>query len=183
MPYLVVMDGPQKGRRFAITDDATRIGRIAGNHIVLDNASVSSCHAEITKSSEGVRLRDLDSTNGTRVNGHRVTDTQLFRDDEVLFGDLPVVFSGPDAPERLEQPKPPAAANKPSDTVVLPATVARAAVVVASSVSGKHSIASMPKDFRRRRDARLLWVGVILLLLVGIAFASWKFYHALFHKG
>ena len=70
-----------------------------------------------------------------------------------------------------------------ADTVVLPATVARAAVVVASSVSGKHSIASMPKDFRRRRDARLLWVGVILLLLVGIAFASWKFYHALFHKG
>ena len=83
MPYLVVMDGPQKGRRFAITDDATRIGRIAGNHIVLDNASVSSCHAEITKSSEGVRLRDLDSTNGTRVNGMRTTDTKLNNGDQV----------------------------------------------------------------------------------------------------
>ena len=188
MPYLVVMDGPQKGRRYAITE-ITRIGRVAGNHIVLDNASVSSGHADITKGNDGFRLRDLDSTNGTRVNGHRVTDTLLFRDDEVLFGDLPVVFSGDDAPLRRDTDvitpaaPPTQPPTRPTSTQEIPATVSRASVVVASSTSGKHPTASMPRDFRKRRDARLLWVGVILLLLIGVAFAGWKFYTTLFGHG
>ena len=182
MPYLVVMDGPQKGRRYAISEESTRIGRVAGNQIVLDNVSVSSSHAEIAKSPDGYRLRDLDSTNGTRVNGHRVTDTLLFRDDEILFGDLPVTFSGDNAPLRQELPPLPAPPAK-APVAEIPATVSRAALVVASSASGKHAIASMPRDFRKRRDARLLWVGVILLLLICVAFAGWKFYHALFVKG
>ena len=174
MPYLVVMDGPQKGRRFALADGATRIGRVVGNHIVLENGSVSSGHAEIVKSADGFRLRDLDSTNGTRVNNHRVTDTLLFRDDEILFGDLPVVFGGDDAPLRQEQNKT-AAAN----VAASPVAVTRPPVVVASSASGKRTTVSMPPDFRRHRDTRLLWVAVILLLLVGIAFGIWKFVHSL----
>jgi len=192
MPYLVVMDGPQKGRRFAIADDATRIGRVSGNHIVLDNVSVSSCHAEVVKCKEGFRLRDLDSTNGTRVNSHRVTDTLLFRDDEILFGDLPVVFSGEDAPLRQDQAKPvltpaatPAATEvaETTDGAEAPETGTRPSIVVASSAGGKYATVSMPPDFRKRRDARLLWVVVILLLLLGIVFAGWKFYHSLFGKG
>jgi len=182
MPYLVVMDGPQKGRRFAITESPIRIGRVTGNQIVLDSASVSSNHAEITKNAEGFLLRDLGSTNGTRVNGQRVTELQLYRDDAILLGDLPVSFGGDDAPVRRDAiPQP--AASKPSATGEIPATVSRASVVVASSASGKHASASVPRDFKRRRDARLLWVSIILLLLVGVAFASWKFYHALFGHG
>ncbi len=204
MPYLVVMDGPQKGRRFAIADSTTRLGRVAGNHIVLDNVSVSSGHAEITRGTDGYRLRDLDSTNGTRVNGHRVTDTLLFRDDEILFGDLPVTFCGDDAPARQDSPtsaavsppapavtspesavksiEPPVKSSDPGKTTEIPATVIRPSIVVASSTSGKHFTVSMPKDFRRRHDVRLLWVAAILLLLVGIVFAGWEFYHALFVK-
>jgi len=175
MPYLVVMDGPQKGRRYAIADSTTRIGRVAGNHIVLDNASVSSGHAEIVKENDGFRLRDLDSTNGTRVNSHRVTDTLLFRDDEILLGDLPVVFSGEDAPRRQEPPKP-----ATPDAAEEPATATRPPVVVASTASGKHATISMPPDFRKRRDTRLFWIAAILLLLIGIGFAGWKFYHSVF---
>ena len=196
MPYLVVMDGPQKGRRFALADDATRIGRVVGNHIVLDNASVSSGHAEIIKGSDGFRLRDLDSTNGTRVNGHRITDTILFRDDEVLFGDLQVLFGGEDAPVRqtpitpvnapVSSPAhtpPPVPATPPpkKDPGAVPqTTVARAAVIVASSASGKHASVSMPRDFKRRHDVRLLWIAIIALLLIGVGYGFWKFYNV-FH--
>ena len=175
MPYLVVMDGPQKGRRFAITDETTRIGRVVGNHIVLDSLSVSSGHAEIVKEKGEFRLRDLDSTNGTRVNGHRVTDTLLFRDDEILFGDLQVVLSGDDAPLRQEPVKPAIA-----EVAAAPMTVSRASVVVASSASGKHAAKSMPPDFRKRRDTRLIWAAAIVVLLVLIGFAATKFYTALF---
>ena len=183
MPYLVVMDGPQKGRRFAITESPMRIGRVTGNHVVLDSVSVSSNHAEITKSADGFVLRDLGSTNGTRVNGQRVTETPLFRDDAVLLGDLAVSFGGDDAPVRKEPLPLPATAKLAATEEAPPATVSRAAVVVASTASGKHASASVPRDFKKRRDARLLWVSIILLLLVGVAFAGWKFYHALFGHG
>lgn len=177
MPYLVVMSGPQKGRRYAITDNITRLGRVVGNHIVLDNISVSSGHAEIVREQQSFRLRDLDSTNGTRVNGHRVTDTLLFRDDEVRFGDLPVVFSGEDAPLRQVQ-------NATADALLVSPEipVTRPPVTVASSASGKHANVSMPPDFRKRRDAKIVWVFVIMLLLVGICFGVWKFYQTLFSK-
>ena len=184
MPYLVVMDGPQKGRRFAITESPMRIGRVTGNQIVLDSASVSSNHAEITKNADGFLLRDLASTNGTRVNGQRVTEAQLFRDDAILLGDLPVSFGGDDIPVRMEPlPQPATAKLAATTTDDVPATVSRASVVVASSASGKHASASVPRDFKRRRDARLLWVSIILLLLIGVVFAGWKFYHALFGHG
>ncbi|MEI6211313.1 MAG: FHA domain-containing protein [bacterium] len=178
MPYLVVMNGPQKGRRLAITGITTRIGRVVGNHIVLDNVSVSSEHAEIARKEDLFRLRDLDSTNGTRVNGHRVTDTLLFRDDAVSFGDLSTVFSGDDAPVRQGQN---ATSDMPTETKSLP--ISRPQLTIASSASGKHATVSMPPDFRKRMDARIIWVAVIAMLLVGIGFGVWKFYHSLFSKG
>jgi len=178
MPDLVVMDGPQKGRRFPITDETTHIGRVAGNHVVLESLSVSSNHAAIVRSTEGYRLRDLDSTNGTRVNSHRITDTLLFRDDEIFFGDLPVIFCGGDAPQRKDaEPTPvaPAPVSPPLQPVE-----PRPSVVIATSSGGKTAKISMPRDFRKRRDARLLWMGVILILLIGIVYGIWKYYQTLF---
>ena len=174
MPYLVVMDGPQKGRRFALADGATRIGRIAGNHIVLDNGSISSGHAEITRTSEGFLLRDLDSTNGTLVNNHRVTDTLLFRNDQVVFGDLSMAFEGDDAPVRQEQSKPPVVTE-----AAAPAPVARPPIVVASS-TGKRATIPLPPDFRKHRDLRAFWIVMIVLLVVLIGFAGLRFYNTVF---
>ena len=176
MPYLVIMEGPLKGRRFALADGATRIGRISGNHIVLDNGSISSGHAEITRTAEGFRLRDLDSTNGTRVNDHRITDTLLFRNDQIVFGDLPVVFEGEDAPVRQEQSKPSAVPE-----AAAPAPVARPPIVVASA-TGKRTTVRLPPDFRKHRDLRVVWIAMIVLLLVLIGFAGLRFYTTVFGR-
>lgn len=174
MPCLVVMEGPLKGRRFTLADGITRIGRVAGNHVVLDNGSISSLHAEITRTPEGFLLRDLDSTNGTRVNDHRITDTLLFRNDRVLFGDLLVAFEGDDAPVRQEQSRPAAAPA--------PAPAPRPPVVVASTATAKHSTIVLPPDFRKRRDLRPFWIVVIVLLVILIGFAGQRFFHTLFHS-
>jgi pSer/pThr/pTyr-binding forkhead associated (FHA) protein len=186
MPYLVVMDGPQQGRRFTITDNDTRIGRVVGNHVVLDSASVSSAHAELTRDQASFRLRDLDSTNGTRVNGHRITDTLLFRDDKILFGELPVVFSGEDAPMRDAPSTAPATVAPvpvPEPEPELepePEAPLHPSLTIASSASGKHAAAPLPRDFRKRRDTRKVWLAVIVILLVGIGIAAWKFYTSIF---
>jgi pSer/pThr/pTyr-binding forkhead associated (FHA) protein len=67
-PRLSIAEAGRPERSVALTGAAT-IGRAADNDIVLDEATVSRCHALLLADSQGVILLDLDSTNGTFVNG------------------------------------------------------------------------------------------------------------------
>lgn len=62
------------------------VGRLAECDIVVNDANVSRRHAEIWRTSEGVAIRDLQSTNGTFVNGHRITAVSLSPRDEIEIG-------------------------------------------------------------------------------------------------
>jgi hypothetical protein len=64
-------DGPRRGERIAITSRVLLIGK--AGHIALDDPAVSTRHAELRFDGRGWRLTDLDSTNGTFVDGQRVT--------------------------------------------------------------------------------------------------------------
>ncbi len=56
--------------------------------IIVNDSNVSRRHAEIWRTSDGVAIRDLQSTNGTFVNGHRVTAVSLSPRDDVTIGSL-----------------------------------------------------------------------------------------------
>jgi diguanylate cyclase (GGDEF)-like protein len=62
------------------------IGRDPQANLVLADGSVSRRHAEILRGAAGHRLRDLGSTNGTRVNGRAVTDVSLRSGDTIQLG-------------------------------------------------------------------------------------------------
>jgi len=49
--------------------DAVTIGRAPSNDIVIDHPTASAQHARLTKSPSGYRIKDLESTNGTQING------------------------------------------------------------------------------------------------------------------
>lgn len=72
------------------------IGRLGDNDVRIDDPSVSSRHAEIA-SREGIAvLRDLDSTNGTYLNGEQVSaEATLHEGDEISFGNVRTVFGEP----------------------------------------------------------------------------------------
>lgn len=65
------------------------IGRADDNLLVLDDASVSGHHAEIEQTEKGLVLRDLGSTNGTKVNDLPVTEAVLNDGDAICFGSVP----------------------------------------------------------------------------------------------
>jgi hypothetical protein len=66
-----------------------RIGRDPVNGLRLSHDTVSRLHAELSRQDEQWILRDLGSTNGTTVNGRRVTTTAVVRDgDMVSFGHM-----------------------------------------------------------------------------------------------
>ena len=78
--WLLLRSGPLAGTRFPMTDGATRIGRAPDNDVVVDGAdaaTVSLYHVEICREGEVCSVRDLDSTNGTWINGERITKAEL----------------------------------------------------------------------------------------------------------
>jgi putative nucleotidyltransferase with HDIG domain len=86
------LNGPLKGRAWEAAE-LLRVGRLDPLEVVLDDASVSRYHAEIRLTDRGWRLRDLGSTNGTRLNGVRLGNGQwpLRLRDLVQFGEVAVV--------------------------------------------------------------------------------------------
>jgi hypothetical protein len=84
--------GLQAGTEFIIRKSVTTLGRALDNDIVLEAGDISRHHARLELADEQIRVIDLNSTNGTRVNGKSVR-TQLARmGDEVAFGTLTADF-------------------------------------------------------------------------------------------
>src|SRR5438132_13091219 len=86
------MNGALKGRTWEATE-LLRIGRLESLEIVLDDSSVSRYHAEVRATDRGWRVRDLGSTNGTRLNGVRLGNGQwpMRVRDLLQFGEVAVV--------------------------------------------------------------------------------------------
>jgi soluble lytic murein transglycosylase-like protein len=76
--WLVRQSGLLAGTRHALRDEITRVGRSSENDIVIGEAAmVSSRHLEIRKEGDSYLVVDLNSTNGTYLNGQRITEGVL----------------------------------------------------------------------------------------------------------
>lgn len=81
------------------------IGRTPDNNLALSDSQVSHHHARIIRQPEGFIIEDLNSTNGTFVNGQQVTRQLLHGDDEIQIGQTRLIFQipsiVPSPPERV----------------------------------------------------------------------------------
>jgi pSer/pThr/pTyr-binding forkhead associated (FHA) protein len=87
-----VLDGVDKGRVFRNLVVPFTIGREEGNHLRLNDERVSRFHAKVQQDSDDIILTDLESTNGTRVNGHVVQIRRLRFGDQVALGRSVLLF-------------------------------------------------------------------------------------------
>ena len=77
----------QNGERITLDTDSLKIGRQASCRIVFNDSNVSREHAQLRRSADGWKLLDLGSTNGTKINGVKITEEQLLvNGDELGFG-------------------------------------------------------------------------------------------------
>jgi pSer/pThr/pTyr-binding forkhead associated (FHA) protein len=139
------MDGPLKGQKSALEKDLTRIGRRDTNDWTIQDESVSGTHCEIEKDDTGYILRDLGSTNGTKVNNEEIKEHRVFRNDILMFGDVSVMLDGDDVPDASEDE---------------PFSVARTTIVIQ-----KNTPKATPKEFTKKSNSNKIWVTVIILLL------------------
>ncbi|MDQ7904094.1 DUF151 domain-containing protein [Phytohabitans sp. ZYX-F-186] len=90
---LQIRQGPGAGAVFVLDGDVVSCGRDGNNEIALDGATVSRKHADFHRQGAGYTVADLDSLNGTYVNGERVKTAALAAGDEIRIGRYLLTFA------------------------------------------------------------------------------------------
>jgi pSer/pThr/pTyr-binding forkhead associated (FHA) protein len=154
MPKLQIIrqDGTQTDHE--LTEEVLTIGRAPDNVFPIDDASVSSYHAQISKSGGIYLLKDLGSTNGTEVNGaelQRETDYTLTPGDRIRFGHVDSIFDPEHAPEGPQE---------------LPVSETRSVAPAAKSIKPSNFMNASPfQKTAKKKDT----VGTAILVLGGLA--------------
>ena len=164
MASLTIIDGEGKGQTFQIPPTVAHIGRNEGNEIVIAHPSISGTHCEIARRGDLLQIHDLGSTNGTKVNGESVRIANVYRNDIITLGSVPLELQGEDVPQ--------SAGPQLEGLDIVPRTTI---VITPNSPTTKLPVAG----FKPRRDAKMVWILLfatlsILLVLAAIYFAiSW----------
>ena len=159
MPKLHIQSGQLEGKVFDLLEERVTVGRALDNTIRMEDGTVSHHHAVFLIDTEGCKLRDLNSTNGTRVNGMRVTETMLNNGDQVRMGSVEMRFESD--VKKSSQPLP------PSQTGVDLSQVGQGGGPPPSFASAS------PFGRKRRGQESSLTLGVLGLALVTVLSLAW----------
>ena len=81
---LIMRQGPTPGKVFDLAKAVLTIGRDVSNDLVVSDAEVSRSHVRLTAKPDGYLAEDLASTNGTFVNGQRLTGLRMLRPGDIV---------------------------------------------------------------------------------------------------
>lgn len=162
MPRLVLLTEGFTGRSFELKADRSTVGRLEDNNFQIPAPSVSSHHCEVLLRGNDVVIKDLDSTNGTFINGEQVTEQVLAVGQTVRFGSIEA---------RLEASAPTGATGKKvlDKTAVLPQ-----GVKLNELETGTQKITSFDKNSPfKKKSNKLKWVfigvGVLIVVVIIVA--------------
>ena len=104
-----------------ITQTMLTIGRKPGNDVVIDNQAISGSHARIVEENQTFFIEDLNSLNGTFLNGQKITKYALKHGDIILIGNHTIEFIS-DKPQDADAAKPAMRGRSMSETMVISPT-------------------------------------------------------------
>jgi pSer/pThr/pTyr-binding forkhead associated (FHA) protein len=100
-PLLIIRRQDSSPTQLEWGESALAIGRDGANDIVIDHPLASRRHARLERDDNGYLVRDLDSTNGTYVNGDRIEGARaLHNQDRIWVADTEIVFNDPEATQK-----------------------------------------------------------------------------------
>lgn len=168
---LTMRSGPVPGTVYSLEGEQLTIGRDSSNEVAVNDAEVSRRHARLTFQGGKYVLEDLGSTNGTFVNGQRLTGPRVLKTGEVISLGEQIVF----VYEAVD--------SDPGATMVSPrkaAAVRQAAAPVAAPPPAPQPYAgqvpaSPPEPSARKINPLpiVIAVGVFLLICACVAFFWW----------
>lgn len=81
---LVMRRGPQPNQVFEINKDVMTVGRDITNDIVVNDREASRHHLRLVKNNDEIRIEDLGSTNGTFINGKRLSGSTVLKNGDMV---------------------------------------------------------------------------------------------------
>lgn len=175
MAKLVVLNEGLAGQTFELKSEKTTVGRVEDNSFQLAVGSVSSHHCELILQGNDVLVRDLNSTNGTFVNGQQVTKEAVLKPGQTLkLGQVEM---------RLENGAPAAAATAAAGAApaapVAPIKKPLASTMVISKGVSLEQLEQGPQGFdttkgvftRKRNKTNLIFIvggAVVLVIIAGL---------------
>ena len=156
MPKVTIRSETGEQTSHDLVDETLTIGRSPENTIHLEDVSVSGRHAELVMVGENCYLKDLNSTNGTLVNGQPVTNVILRAGDRIRFGKIEACYECDAAGTAQPLPRLEEAVARPAESSAKPSDFANASPFL-----------NRKKDKDPTRTAILAAVAVSLLAFLG----------------
>jgi pSer/pThr/pTyr-binding forkhead associated (FHA) protein len=172
MAKLVILSEGMSGRLHELTVDKTTVGRVEGNTFQIAEPSISSHHCEVLLKGSEVVIRDLNSTNGTYINGERITESVLKPGQVLRLGQIEL---------RLDtdtSAAPTAPAKKPVEsTMVMQRGVSLNELEQGGRTGGFDGTS---KGFAKKSNkVNRIFLGVVIIVgLVIVALLLWAFHLA-----
>ena len=150
-PRLAAIAGPLNGTTFELNEQEVSIGRDPSNTLPIADLSLSRRHCLIKREADQFKLSDLESFNGSFVNGVPVNERTLEHGDQIKIGDSLLVFLLEDG----EDPKPPSLVELDEADLDARSTV-RLRVEDALYLNSARILAQLPESQRMTRDLNAL---------------------------
>src|SRR5208282_2271019 len=104
MPRLVAQSQEFVGKTVDLYGQEITVGRVADNKIQIEHASISGHHAVLKLDGQDYVIKDLDSTNGTRINAEKIGEQKLRRNDILRLGNIELLYDSEHAPPGRAMP-------------------------------------------------------------------------------
>ena len=159
MAKIVILSQGMTGRTLELAVDKTTIGRVEDNTFPILEPSVSSHHCEILLKGSDVVVRDLNSTNGTFINGEKITEATLKPGQILRLGQIEM---------RLEAEAPGASAKKPVDSTMV---MKRGVSLTELEAGAKTGFDSKNTGFSKKdnKGNRIFLIGAMVIGVVIVA--------------
>jgi pSer/pThr/pTyr-binding forkhead associated (FHA) protein len=171
----VMRSGPTPGKIYPIEGNELTVGRESNNSIAINDAEVSRKHARLEKRGTSYVIQDLGSTNGTFVNGVRISGIQVLNaGDEVSFGEnILLMYEAVVDPNAtmVSSPKPAKTEMSPQRPVVAappaaPASSRPAAAVPGPAYSGKVPAGPVSSPASKSNSKIILIIIAVVVLCI-----------------
>jgi predicted component of type VI protein secretion system len=179
MAKLVVLNEGLTGQSYELKTDKTTIGRVDDNAFQIAQGSVSSHHCEILLRGGDIIIRDLNSTNGTFINGQQITGEALIKPGEMLrLGqvELRLDTGAPGQAAPSPAPAPAAApAKKVQDTTMTISTGVKLDQLGQGSQAGLDTTKGVFTKKTNKTNRYFIWGGAVFIFVI-VCLLGYLFY-------
>ena len=169
MAKLVIQNQGMTGRACELQTDRTTIGRVEDNTFQIADPSVSSHHCEVHLRGSEILIRDLNSTNGSFINGEKIAEQVLKPGQTLRLGQVELKLEAEGAASAPPAPgSPPAPAKKQVDaTMLIPRGVSLGELEKGGTPPGFDKNTSFSKKTNKTNKYFII-IGIVVFVVIAV---------------